>query len=110
MRFLAAVLFLPAILGERLVIPEIQSAVSAQLAEFSAYTPDYAAATVGDAPSVSPSSEKRQIEERQTGGSYWYETIAHQGISAFNANRATYKVYRNVKDYGAKGYGQFACS
>ncbi|KAI0380474.1 glycoside hydrolase family 55 protein [Hypomontagnella monticulosa] len=106
MRFLTAILFLPVILGERLVIPAVQSAVSAQLAEFSGYTSDYVAAIADDAASVSPSSAKRQIEERQTGGSYWYETIAHQGISAFNANRATYKVYRNVKDYGAKGDGK----
>ena len=32
---------------------------------------------------------------------YWYETIAHQGISAFGP--AGYHVFRNVKDYGAKG-------
>ena len=33
--------------------------------------------------------------------SYWYEQIAHQGISAFGAGG--YQVYRNVKDFGAKG-------
>jgi glucan 1,3-beta-glucosidase len=33
--------------------------------------------------------------------SYWYENIAHQGISAFGPTG--YTVYRNVKDYGAKG-------
>jgi glucan 1,3-beta-glucosidase len=32
---------------------------------------------------------------------YWYETIAHQGISAFGPGG--YQVYRNVRDYGAKG-------
>jgi hypothetical protein len=32
---------------------------------------------------------------------YWYETIKHQGISAFGPGG--YQVYRNVKDYGAKG-------
>jgi len=32
---------------------------------------------------------------------WWYERIAHQGISAFGP--AGYQVYRNVKDYGAKG-------
>jgi hypothetical protein len=32
---------------------------------------------------------------------YWYEAIAHQGISAFGP--AGYQVFRNVKDYGAKG-------
>ena len=34
--------------------------------------------------------------------SYWLENIKHQGISAFNSD-SSYKVFRNVKDYGAKG-------
>jgi glucan 1,3-beta-glucosidase len=34
---------------------------------------------------------------------YWLANIAHQGIAAFNPNPSTYKVFRNVKDYGAKG-------
>lgn len=33
------------------------------------------------------------------------ENVKHQGISAFNANPATYQVFRNVKDFGAKGDG-----
>jgi len=32
---------------------------------------------------------------------YWYETIKHQGISAFGPSG--YQVFRNVKDFGAKG-------
>ncbi|PMD62903.1 glycoside hydrolase family 55 protein [Hyaloscypha bicolor E] len=35
--------------------------------------------------------------------SYWYENIAHQGISAFGPSG--YQVYRNVKDFSAKGDG-----
>ena len=35
---------------------------------------------------------------------YWLETIKHQGTSLFNPN-ATYQVFRNVKDFGAKGDG-----
>ncbi|KAF2086268.1 glycoside hydrolase family 55 protein [Saccharata proteae CBS 121410] len=35
---------------------------------------------------------------------YWLETMKHQGVSAFNGD-ASYKVFRNVKDYGAKGDG-----
>jgi glucan 1,3-beta-glucosidase len=34
---------------------------------------------------------------------YWLADIAHQGIAAFNPNPSSYKVFRNVKDYGAKG-------
>lgn len=37
--------------------------------------------------------------------SYWMESISHQGIAAFNSNPGSYKVFRNVKDYGAKGDG-----
>ncbi|KAI6082984.1 glycoside hydrolase family 55 protein [Hypoxylon rubiginosum] len=109
--FVTAALFLQGILGERLVIPEVQNAVSAQLAQFSGYTGDYSSITADDALPVSLSSEHESrspdatLEERATSTTYWYETIAHQGISAFNANKATYKVYRNVKDYGAKGDG-----
>lgn len=41
--------------------------------------------------------------------SYWLEDIKHQGISAFNSN-TNYTVFRNVKDYGAKGVNiLFSC-
>ncbi|GAB7348730.1 hypothetical protein MBLNU459_g7467t1 [Dothideomycetes sp. NU459] len=36
---------------------------------------------------------------------YWLEDIKHQGIAAFNPDPATYQVFRNVKDFGAKGDG-----
>ena len=42
-----------------------------------------------------------QIEERQAGTPFWMESIKHQGISAFGASG--YQVFRNVKDFGAKG-------
>ncbi|KAK4197536.1 family 55 putative glycoside hydrolase [Triangularia verruculosa] len=35
---------------------------------------------------------------------FWMEEIAHQGIAAFNPDK-TYTVFRNVRDYGAKGDG-----
>jgi glucan 1,3-beta-glucosidase len=35
--------------------------------------------------------------------SYWLADIAHDGYAAFNPNASTYQVFRNVKDYGAKG-------
>lgn len=34
---------------------------------------------------------------------WWLEQIQHQGKAAFNPNPAGYKVFRNVKDYGARG-------
>ncbi|KAI0179871.1 glycoside hydrolase family 55 protein [Hypoxylon sp. FL1284] len=109
--FVTAALFLPAVLGERLVIPEVQQAVNAQLQEFNGYIGNSSSSAVHDVLSASihsahkSRSSQANIEERAI-TTYWYETIAHQGISAFNANKATYKVYRNVKDYGAKGDGR----
>ncbi|KAJ7632168.1 exo-beta-1,3-glucanase [Roridomyces roridus] len=36
---------------------------------------------------------------------FWMQTIAHQGKSAFNPSPNSYQVFRNVKDFGAKGDG-----
>ena len=36
---------------------------------------------------------------------YWLETIQHQGSSPFHHNPGSYQVFRNVKDFGAKGDG-----
>jgi hypothetical protein len=36
---------------------------------------------------------------------YWLETVKHQGTSAFNSDPSSYQVFRNVKDFGAKGDG-----
>jgi len=36
---------------------------------------------------------------------YWLERITHRGTSAYNLSPSSYKVFRNVKDYGAKGDG-----
>jgi glucan 1,3-beta-glucosidase len=34
---------------------------------------------------------------------YWLNDMSGKGIAAFNVNPNGYKVFRNVKDYGAKG-------
>ncbi|KAI9711971.1 MAG: hypothetical protein M1820_001679 [Bogoriella megaspora] len=36
---------------------------------------------------------------------YWLEDIKHQGVAAFNKQASNYTVFRNVKDFGAKGDG-----
>lgn len=105
MRFTSVVgLLVPLASAENLVIPAVERAVSLQLAKFSDYYVDAANQTLDlrSASSSPDTHDARGIEERQT-STYWYETIGHQGISAFNADK-TYKVYRNVKSYGAKGY------
>jgi hypothetical protein len=40
-----------------------------------------------------------------TSGPMWIQEIKHEGTAAFNADPSGYKVYRNVKDFGAKGDG-----
>ncbi|KAJ8080314.1 hypothetical protein PM082_017147 [Marasmius tenuissimus] len=36
---------------------------------------------------------------------FWLENIKHQGVSVYHPNASDYQVFRNVKDYGAKGDG-----
>ncbi|KAJ4985982.1 glucan -beta-glucosidase [Stagonosporopsis vannaccii] len=36
---------------------------------------------------------------------YWLENIHHQGVASFNPNPNNYTVFRNVKDFGARGDG-----
>ncbi|EKM55463.1 glycoside hydrolase family 55 protein [Phanerochaete carnosa HHB-10118-sp] len=36
---------------------------------------------------------------------FWLENIKHQGTAPFNSDASTYQVFRNVKDFGAKGDG-----
>ncbi|KAG9004242.1 hypothetical protein FRB90_011032 [Tulasnella sp. 427] len=40
-----------------------------------------------------------------SGDPHWMQTITRRGKSAYNSNPSSYKVYRNVKDYGARGDG-----
>ncbi|KAG1835639.1 glycoside hydrolase family 55 protein [Suillus variegatus] len=39
------------------------------------------------------------------GEPYWLENIHHQGVAPFAPNATKYKVFRNVKEYGAVGDG-----
>ncbi|KAE8213782.1 hypothetical protein CF327_g2736 [Tilletia walkeri] len=36
---------------------------------------------------------------------FWYERIAHHGTSPYHPNASSYQIYRNVRDFGAKGDG-----
>ncbi|KAI1632833.1 glucan 1,3-beta-glucosidase GLUC78 precursor [Biscogniauxia mediterranea] len=54
--------------------------------------------------SVAGATSTSALEQRQdTSSSYWVSTIERQGVAAFG--EAGHKVFRNVKDYGAKGDG-----
>lgn len=80
--------FEPSTVGH--VVSEIKDRYSAYV-DFKG-TADHSAA-------ISANETEAQILPRQA--AYWYESIAHQGISAFGPSG--YAVYRNVKDYGATG-------
>ncbi|KAJ6145632.1 hypothetical protein N7470_009527 [Penicillium chermesinum] len=52
---------------------------------------------------VTPVTKDLAVSERASSG-YWVANIKRQGVAAFNKN-ADYQVFRNVKDFGAKGDG-----
>lgn len=54
--------------------------------------------------SSSTSSYSSSASPSSAACSYWMEDIKHQGNSSFNPD-PSYVVYRNVKDFGAKGDG-----
>ncbi|KAG6840103.1 hypothetical protein C0991_008979, partial [Blastosporella zonata] len=39
------------------------------------------------------------------GDAFWMQNIKHQGTSAYISNSGSYQIFRNVKDFGAKGDG-----
>jgi len=88
------------------VVPQVPAVVQSMTSTFSdAVT--YSGPT-GSASAVLKSSTSKAIPfvaaaTPAVAASYWLEAIKHQGISAFNANPASYQVFRNVKDFGAKG-------
>lgn len=54
--------------------------------------------------SAIPKPPEVALDTRQApASSYWLSQIQRQGIVAFGSNPAGYKVFRNVKDYGAIG-------
>lgn len=44
-----------------------------------------------------------RLQPRASTDGYWLNDLSGKGIAPFNPNPAAYKVFRNVKDYGAKG-------
>lgn len=45
------------------------------------------------------------LTENPSNTQYWMEYIKHEGTAPFNSNPSSYQVFRNVKDFGAKGDG-----
>ncbi|KAF3933080.1 hypothetical protein ABW20_dc0108991 [Dactylellina cionopaga] len=53
---------------------------------------------------AAPIRQLSSLSPRQA-GPYWLGQVQHQGLAAFNSNPQGYQVFRNVKDFGAKGDG-----
>ncbi|XXH05145.1 hypothetical protein Hte_011570 [Hypoxylon texense] len=62
-------------------------------------------AALGLCPGSVAASQSTALQERQDAASdYWFANIERQGVAVY-AGSKDYKVFRNVKDYGAKGDG-----
>jgi glucan 1,3-beta-glucosidase len=87
-------------------IPWVESVVHSATSEFTPFiTYDGPTGSGYSFPSPRPTGTQQPTPSPTTSAcSYWMEEIEHQGVAAFNPN-ATYQVFRNVKDYGAKGNG-----
>lgn len=55
--------------------------------------------------STQSSSTSSSASATASACAYYLEDMKSQGIASFNSNPAGYEVFRNVKDYGAKGDG-----
>jgi glucan 1,3-beta-glucosidase len=50
---------------------------------------------------MNPMANSLEVSKRAS-SSYWMANIKRQGVAPFNSD-SDYKVFRNVKDFGAKG-------
>lgn len=92
-------------------IPAVSRVVSSALEEFSPYVSHALDPTA--TPTIIPANPTANVgvQARQAVAdpSYWLADIKHQGIAAFNSEPSAYVVFRNVKDYGAKGMRLIEC-
>ena len=59
-------------------------------------------ALVGAVPVTQASQELELASSKRAASSYWVANIKRQGTVPFSSN-SNYEVFRNVKDFGAKG-------
>jgi glucan 1,3-beta-glucosidase len=93
--------------AQLLEIPAVDNLVSSAMRSFEQYTslgdPTRVATAVASLKTNTAKVAKVNAGVAAADTAYWLADIAHQGIAAFNSNPSGYKVFRNVKDYGAKG-------
>ncbi|KAK5128061.1 hypothetical protein LTR85_005178 [Meristemomyces frigidus] len=85
-------------------IPEVEEYVQSMLGEYNQYT-HYPgpSPTYWHHPKPRPTKPVPPPPVNQC--DYWLADIKHQGIAAFNPDPSNYTVFRNVKDFGARGDG-----
>ncbi|KAJ5138320.1 Pectin lyase fold/virulence factor [Penicillium bovifimosum] len=95
--------------AQLLDLPAVDELVSSALRPFERYTtlgdPTRVATAVASQKTKTAKVAELSAEVAAADTAYWLADIAHQGIAAFNSDPSGYKVFRNVKDYGAIGDG-----
>lgn len=87
------------ITAQILDLPAVDELVSSVMHNFAAYTK-----LATPHATASPAAATGKPSARSFGEApYWLESIPHQGKAPFSSHPSTYKIFRNVKDYGAKG-------
>jgi glucan 1,3-beta-glucosidase len=94
--------------AQLLEIPAVDAIVSSAMLPFEQYMSfgaptKIASAAVSFETKVAANAKSPVAAAAAADTPYWLADIAHQGVAAFNPNPSGYKVFRNVKDYGAKG-------
>lgn len=87
--------------AQLLDLPQVDKLVKEALKPLAAYT-NYHGPKAGTVNLRIPSVVEGLLADADD-SSYWLADISHQGLAAFNSNPSGYKVFRNVKDYGAVG-------
>lgn len=83
--------------------PEVISLVHSMQSEYSQWTGYHGPTQFPHPPYPKPTATSTSAAAGSTNTcAYWMEDIKHQGIAAFNPTPG-YQVFRNVKDFGAKG-------
>ncbi|KAJ5971674.1 Pectin lyase fold/virulence factor [Penicillium vulpinum] len=92
--------------AQLLKIPAVDAMVSSALLPFEQYMSFGAATKVATAVKTFETKAATNAKAAAAADTpYWLADIAHQGVAAFNSNPSGYTVFRNVKDFGAKGDG-----
>ncbi|KAH7358317.1 pectate lyase superfamily protein-domain-containing protein [Plectosphaerella cucumerina] len=78
-------------------------AITEEIAEAAALVAE--AEVFGDDLKLNNTMPSLGIKETRQNSGYWMEGLKHQGSWPWGKNPASFKVFRNVKDYGAKGDG-----